>query len=649
MIKKSLYPVALSLLIMFLLAGCGGGAGSSSAPGGVNAAVPSIVQLLPVQQVVQTNSSISLRAKVLDGNGVKMGGVPVVFTNLSVLGALSSTTAKTDSQGFATVSIFSTDPGFATIQAEVNTGSGKVRDRKTVFFSLFDLFLAPPSGGQLIPTLTLAVDSNNDGSYNDPSDFFLSSGEGIVRATVLDETGSPVLNDTVAFGADSTELTFPDGAAKQTDSAGQAFARVKVVPSEIRNFDTPVNVSAVSANTGAFNVITLFLTPIEVGGISVTANPSTIASAGTSTVSATVTTTAGTFVPDGTAVNFTATGGVVAPFGQTTKGVATAQYTAPTLAAGSPDQTFTIDASSGGKSASTQVTITAASQALRILPASISVDNTIQNNLVFTISGGQAPYIVSSTDPTRAFNTSTLNVTVPLGAATGAVTLNVTDATGAATASAVITVVAPPLRILPATIAVANTKVNSLVFTITGGNAPYLVTSTNPLMAFNPATGNGLWSNVTSTINVTVPLGATAGAVTLNVTDATGAATASAVITVVEPPAPVVVPPTPAPALVVEPASVTFKCGVSSTAIFTITSGTPSFKAFKVLNTDPVSLGGALNPDGSLTIVGGIGAQFTVTNTFAPAVCPATAPPDAIVNVLDGAAKLFAVTIKFEP
>ena len=137
MIRKTLLPIAL-FMILALLAYCGGGAGTSSEPVGVNPGQPSIVQLLSVQQIVQTNSNVFLEAKVLDGNGRVVPNTPVTFTNLSLVGVLSSTQAMTDSLGFAKVTLFSTDSGFATVQAEVNTGAGKVRDKKTVFFSVFD-------------------------------------------------------------------------------------------------------------------------------------------------------------------------------------------------------------------------------------------------------------------------------------------------------------------------------------------------------------------------------------------------------------------------------------------------------------------------------------------------------------------------------
>jgi hypothetical protein len=402
MIKKSLLPIVL-ILMMSLLAGCGGGTGSSSAPTGVDPAVPSIVQLLPVQQIVQTNSSISLRAKVLDGNGAAIAGVPVVFTNLSLLGVLSSTTATTNSTGYATVSLFSTDSGFATIQAEVNTGSGKVRDRKIVFFSIFDLFL--PTGGAVgIPTLNLAVDNNNDGSYNDPTDFLLldTTDEAIIRATVRDATGTPVLNDTVTFGADSTEATFPDGNVKQTNSAGEAYVRTKVVPTELRDFSVPLNVNAVSTATGAFNVITLFLEPVTVGTIAVSANPGTVDSGQTSTITAYVTTTGGVPVPDGTSVNFmlSSSGGGIPPFAQTTAGLATAAFKAPTIEAGS--LTVKVTATVGGKSGSTNVIVVAPPveppppAALSVGPATAAVPGAAPTPVTFTASGGTGPYVVTA-------------------------------------------------------------------------------------------------------------------------------------------------------------------------------------------------------------------------------------------------------------
>ena len=182
----------------------------------------------------------------------------------------------------------------------------------------------------------------------------------------------------------------------------EAFVRIKVVPPELRNVTVPLNVNAVSTTTGAFNVITLFIGPITINQVTVVADPQSIASAGTSKVTATVTTAAGTLVPDGTTVNFATTRGTITPFAQTTAGLATATFTAPTIAAGTV--TATITASAGGKSGTTNVLVTAPPTtpppttptptptpvpALVVAPATVSIPCATGSVATFFITGGK--------------------------------------------------------------------------------------------------------------------------------------------------------------------------------------------------------------------------------------------------------------------
>ena len=183
--------IMLLLAVLALAVGAfscgGGGAGSSSSPSGENPGIPSVVQLSASHIVAQTNASITLHAKVLDGNGIPLANVPVTFTNLSEpfgvinaalkllgiskpVGALSATVANTDGNGIASAKLSSTTAGFATIVAQVSNGVGTVRDRKTfVFTSASTINLQP----------RVDLDVSKDGiNFNVPGDNTLFKGTG---------------------------------------------------------------------------------------------------------------------------------------------------------------------------------------------------------------------------------------------------------------------------------------------------------------------------------------------------------------------------------------------------------------------------------------------------------------------------------------
>ncbi len=284
----------------------GGGAGSADTPNGENPGLPSVVKLSPSQFIAQTNSFIFLHAQVLDGNGSPVKGVTVTFTNLSdpfgkitsavlrtlglhkPVGILSTTEARTNGLGIATVKITSSSSGFATIQAEVNKGAGLVRDRKTVFFTTTIGSTTPPP-----PTVTLHVD-DGDGTYDQPADFDLLKTPGdnqrTIKAVVLDGFGVPLAGRSVTFGSDiPNEVTFTPSTPVLTNSNGEAFVTLTVNPSIITNLERVLNITAGADtnNDGTIDtgsMITLFLEPVTVSSVAVTANPSVVPLNGISTI-----------------------------------------------------------------------------------------------------------------------------------------------------------------------------------------------------------------------------------------------------------------------------------------------------------------------------------------------------------------------------
>lgn len=535
MIKKILIILTVTALAAGLI-GCGGGNSTSDTPTGVNPNVVSRVELMATSYVNQTNGYCYLKTKVIDGNGSPIKNRQVVYTNLSATGVLDFTQVNTDANGIATATLYSTVAGFATIQAEVNadnTGTEKIRDRKTVFFTPFDMCWGGDCGGTgaNLAALTLNVDSDNNGIYDEPSDFIMfdpaGKSDALIRATVLGSSGAPLLNSAVTFGSDSPEVTFPLASSPtapvvHTNVDGQASVLARVAPAILRNTESTVNITA-KADNNTFNVLTLFLKPVTVNTVTVAADPSTVESAGTSKISAIVKTNAGNPVPANTIVNFAASAGTIVPFGPTdATGLATAQFKAPTVTTA---QNVTVTANVGGKSGSTSVTVTPASVALTVIPDTQTIGNPIVGSTArYTVTGGTAPYRVFSDIPATVQVSITSNTVTAMVASIPTVdttaTISVFDAVGAKKDVKLVLDVPPTvaLTVIPDTqtmappIAIGNTA----RYTIIGGTSPYSVYSDKP--AIVQATVSG--TTVTARVN-SVPAGTTT--VTLSIFDATGA------------------------------------------------------------------------------------------------------------------------------
>ncbi|MBM4144649.1 MAG: hypothetical protein FJ240_00005, partial [Nitrospira sp.] len=584
---KKVIILCMLLALSFSTYSCGGGgAGSLDSPGGENPGTPSVVKLMPSHYVAQTNSFISLHTKVLDGNGRPVQNTPVTYTNLSnpfgeiissalkslglykPVGMLSTSVVKTDSFGIATVKLTSTTAGFATIQSEVNTGAGIVRDQKTIFFTTATGSSAPPP-----PTLKLHVKDATNETYDEPEDFNLLKASGdntrTVKAVVRDGFGAPFSGVAVTFGSDSPgEVTFDRGTVLTGTGteAGNAYVVMTVNPAIITKLKRYINISAAADTNGngtyeTGNMLTLFLEPVTVSSITVAANPSVVAPNGTSTIRAVVSLNTGNPTPDGSSVGFTTSCGMVTPFGQTLGGVATATFTAPSIPPS--NNICTITASIGGQIGTADVRVTTS---LTVQPNTQTINGVIGGIATFTIYGGVAPYTVTSNNidfpPYLSGNEFTVNVgenSIPR-----TITYTVRDSIGA-TVTATLTIAGgASLAVLPSSVTVDSAAPDDTVyFTIFGGVAPYSRFSDN--QAYQPI----IVSN--NQFSILVPAGAPEETVVLTVRDENGdTATAKVDITAVPPQALAVIP---ASQTIANPA-------INNAADYTVIGGKAPYSAF---------------------------------------------------------------------
>jgi len=603
--------VLILILITGLLAGCGGGTSSSSAPPGVNTGIASIVRLLPLQYVAQTNSSLYFKARVLDGNGSPVGGVPVIFTNLSQTGTITaqgvvstqsgSTVAYTDGYGYATARLFSSEPGFITVLAEVDSGTGKVRDRKTVYFTSSDTSI------YLLPHLTLDVDSlPGNGIYNEKSDFYLFETAGDdsaeILATVYNRWDTPAPGEMIFWTVDQLEIVSDWSGNMTTNIDGQAKILIQAIPSSLRETVTFFNIYAEAPyvdGVGAANMVSLFLNPVEIDEAKtvVTASPSVVAPGSDSTITAIIFLTTGQPVVDGLTVNFEAEPktsgdpdpcGYVTPFAQTTGGVAQATFTAPQAPG-----VCTITASVKGEPiGSVDVTVTTD---LMVFPESQTINGITGGTAEYTIYGGIPPYSIYPDDPQFPPDPSTVTdsggaftVTVPPATPDTTVTYTIVDsAMSSVTATLNITTQVEELKVIPESQTISDPQVgDTATYTILGGVEPYAAYSDNPSVVSVDVSG----STLTATVQA-VPLSDTT--ITITVYDAFGnsaTATLNLKIAAVGP-------------LGVIPETQTLaNPSVGDTAVYTIVGGVAPYTAY-VDRPDLVSVG-VTGPDLTATLIG---------------------------------------------
>jgi len=559
---KKLLLLLLIVPLVFTIQSCGKGAGSGYNPPGSGPGDPSYIKLKPARYVTQTNGCIDFYAEVHDAEGKLLSNVPVTFTNLSepfgqLLDRCGGTEIAppviitTDTWGRAKVSLYTTTPGFATILAQTYTGS-QPRDRKTVLFSACNTYDCLV----LAPSLRLDVDSvPGNGIYNETSDFIIfeppPDPDNTVEllATVRNAYGVLLRDAAITWGADHAEAAFTR-TEPYTNVNGQAVGIVQVTPLSLRDTDTHVTVWATATNvgdSGAYDVVTLFLRPVVVNAITVMADPSVVAPGENSTITATATLSTGDPLPDGITVLFSTCDaatctdpcGFVDPFAQTVSGSATVTFTAPDL-----PETCRVNARINSATGSVNINVT---EEMQIIPASQTLaDPAVADTAEYTILGGTPAYSAYSSNPgvvSVAVADSTLTATVdtvPVDDTT--VTITVYDSLGnSATAQLVLQISgAGELTVTPSSVSLTGIAgqtdgdpTDDITFYISGGTPDYsMFSNNNAVIASQGALGAGITTftidpdEVSSSTSVTLTVVDSVGAtktVTVTVTPATSA------------------------------------------------------------------------------------------------------------------------------
>jgi hypothetical protein len=438
-------------------------------------------RLSPMTVTVTTGSSLALYTTAPGSMTIAVSNTPLSY---SISGGTAPYTVVSNNMGVVTASTTGTNGATLNITGVSNgTGTLTVSDavratqtiQVTVAGSATALFTNAP------PSLTMTAGTA-------PAPFTI--GGGVAPYTVSNS------NVAVATGS----LSGSNGLSIAATAAGQAT--VYVFDSAGKSYPVSVTVVAASAATPLYIAA-------PVNGVTIAAPPSS---------------------GSATATTYTVGGGSGTYNSVVTSsipGVATASLSGNTLsvlpiAAGGPATIVVRD--SLNATASLSVTVGATSALISTAPATLTLA-VGATSPTYTISGGNAPYVSTSSNPSIASgNVVGTSFTITAGSAAGGpVNIGVIDATGNSKTVAVTvgsSSAGTPFTTAPSAITLPTSVGTPLVpaastYTISGGTAPYRVSSSNTAFVIaSVTTGAGI-----STLNIT---GIGAGTANVLVTDAAG-------------------------------------------------------------------------------------------------------------------------------
>ncbi|MBF0539546.1 MAG: hypothetical protein HQL03_14970 [Nitrospirae bacterium] len=536
---------------------------------------------------------------------------------------------QTDIYGRAGIKVNSTTSGYVTVEAY--TDAGLMARRSMLFVS------SGTTINQFTPiSVVLDIDSNNNGVYNEADDYKVcqtkadqtvnvratvyfkgekAAGVGMILTTDLNNlvnfynniygiytvdpttgvrtlTGCDYNGDGVVDSICFTTHTSTSGVPSYwfsedrvyTNSAGMAYTVFTISCQTI----TQERLISVLATTDSYSFpefsstakysgtgsTTLFMEPVIVSSITVTANPTEVATGQTSYITASVNTTLGNATaPDGTFVQFYAdckdsTATALSSFNpqtaQTVNGIATTIFTAPTQIPTGDTGQCTIQARVASVSGFVPLT---ANRALAVTPTTQTLtDPNVGDTATYNVVGGAKPYSVRSGDPHVTVSISGSTVTATVASVPQDDTLNVPiTVTDAKHTEVTVTLVlsSAPLTITPSTQTLtAPASGTSVTYTVKGGKRPYTVYVDKPQIASASISGSTL--TVTTLVAITA---ANATSVTITVMD-NKPTTATATLVLNTSSGMTITPPT--QTLTSPP--------VGSTATYTISGGTAPYK-----------------------------------------------------------------------
>lgn len=602
--RLTLRRIAFLLCIICLAAvlhGCGAGGaastdGATTPPVTNNPGQAATIALTSSNRVVNTGNAIPLTARALDSAGNGVSGIAIVFTSTGV-GTTSANYQLTDVNGNATITIFSSSAGSATVNAFSNTLSSSL----SVYFV----------NGAIKNQLAVSVDSNGNNVYDEPSDFTISGTSGNpvkLRLTFTDAGGAPLSGKTITLSSDSNLVSF-SSSSLTTDGNGTAYSFATVTD----NRNTVFADITATASDGTARSATLKLQPFIIGDIQFYADNYSLSPGDTAKLTACPVSSSGPVQVANLQVNFSeapASSGQLLPFAFTdTTGCTTNNFAAVNTGS------VTITASFAGASRNITLNVSKAPQppqTLQATPSSPSIP--VGSSQLIMITGGLAPYTITSLNPdltnpaswTVMASGGTFQVTALKA---GTATIIISDSAGTQIQVALTITVSPsqPLQVTPssATLTVGQPQ----VIVVTGGTSPYTATSLSPSI-----TNQALW-NIASSGGSFQVTGTNPGTATINITDSAGAQV-QAVLTITG---------TTTLPLTATPATVSLFVGQPQVVV--ITGGTPPYTA--------QSLNPSLIDPSSWSVTSSGGSfQFTGTN-----------PGTATINVVDSRGSQMQVTV----